>query len=100
MGCPRTSRGGPLADPHASGRATGTLTFPASCILVGAMNPCPCGFRGLPEEKCVGQNQCLRYGAKITGPLRDRIDIHVDVPRMRFESQKKFFRNMGSLTRI
>jgi magnesium chelatase family protein len=64
-------------------RAAGTLTFPAECMLVAAMNPCPCGFKGMPEQKCVGQNICERYGGKISGPLRDRIDIHLEVPRLK-----------------
>jgi magnesium chelatase family protein len=64
-------------------RVTNTITFPAECILVAAMNPCPCGFKGLPEQKCVGQSQCERYGGRISGPLRDRIDIHLEVPRLK-----------------
>lgn len=64
-------------------RVAGTITFPAECILIGAMNPCPCGFKGLPEQKCVGQSVCERYAGKISGPLRDRIDLHIDVPRLK-----------------
>ncbi len=64
-------------------RAAGSITFPAECVLIAAMNPCPCGFKGLPEEKCVGLSICERYGAKISGPLRDRIDIHLEVPRLK-----------------
>lgn len=67
-------------------RVQNTITFPASCILVGAMNPCPCGFRGLPEEKCVSNpNTCIRYASKISGPLLDRIDLHLEVPRLKPE---------------
>jgi magnesium chelatase family protein len=63
-------------------RVNASLTFPAECLLVGAMNPCPCGFRGEPEEKCVSSpSQCLKYAAKISGPLMDRIDLHITVPR-------------------
>lgn len=63
-------------------RVSSTMTFPAECLLVGAMNPCPCGYRGEPEEKCVSSpNTCLKYAAKISGPLLDRIDIHITVPR-------------------
>jgi magnesium chelatase family protein len=67
-------------------RVHSSLTFPAECILIGAMNPCPCGFRGLPEQKCVGNSSsCERYAGKISGPLMDRIDLHLEVPRLRPE---------------
>jgi magnesium chelatase family protein len=63
-------------------RVSASLTFPADCLLVGAMNPCPCGYRGEPEEKCVSSpTNCIKYAAKISGPLLDRIDIHVVVAR-------------------
>ena len=65
-------------------RVSATLTFPAACILVGAMNPCPCGFKGLPEQKCVSSpSVCGRYTSKISGPLLDRIDLHLEVPRLK-----------------
>jgi magnesium chelatase family protein len=65
-------------------RVQNTLTFPAECILVGAMNPCPCGFKGLPEQKCVSNPaSCGKYASKISGPLMDRIDIHLEVPRLK-----------------
>lgn len=64
-------------------RVSNTLTFPADCILVGAMNPCPCGFKGLPEQKCISSPaMCGRYASKISGPLMDRIDLHIEVPRL------------------
>ncbi len=67
-------------------RVQASITFPAECILVGAMNPCPCGFKGLPEQKCVSSpSVCGRYTAKISGPLLDRIDIQIDVPRLKAE---------------
>ncbi len=67
-------------------RVQASITFPAECILVGAMNPCPCGFKGLPEEKCVSSpSVCGRYTAKISGPLLDRIDIQIEVPRLKAE---------------
>ncbi|MBC8066631.1 MAG: ATP-binding protein, partial [Chlorobia bacterium] len=57
---------------------------PAECILVGAMNPCQCGFKGLPEQKCVSSpTVCGRYTSKISGPLLDRIDLHLEVPRLK-----------------
>lgn len=65
-------------------RVTNTITFPASCILVGAMNPCPCGFRGYPEQKCVSNpSVCWKYAGRISGPLMDRIDLHIEVPRLK-----------------
>jgi magnesium chelatase family protein len=65
-------------------RVQNTLTFPAECLLIGAMNPCPCGFKGLPEQNCVSNPAtCGRYASKISGPLLDRIDLHLDVPRLK-----------------
>jgi magnesium chelatase family protein len=76
----------PLEDGEVTvSRVQNTLTFPAECILIAAMNPCPCGFKGLPEQKCVGSSACERYGGRISGPLRDRIDIHLEVPRLKPE---------------
>ena len=67
-------------------RAKGSITFPANFLLVGARNPCPCGFSGDPSHVCnCTPNQIKRYQAKLSGPLLDRIDMHVDVPRVDFE---------------
>jgi magnesium chelatase family protein len=66
-------------------RVQATMTFPAECVLVGAMNPCPCGYKGYPEAKCVGAAQCEKYAGKISGPLIDRIDLHIVVPRLKPE---------------
>lgn len=67
-------------------RVQASITFPAECILIGAMNPCPCGFKGLPEQKCISSpTQCGRYASKISGPLLDRIDLHINVPRLKPE---------------
>jgi magnesium chelatase family protein len=64
-------------------RATGTLTFPANFTLVAAMNPCPCGFYGDPVRECTcSLRQVTRYQKRISGPLLDRIDIHIEVPRV------------------
>ncbi|WP_437204188.1 YifB family Mg chelatase-like AAA ATPase [Planctomicrobium sp. SH664] len=66
-------------------RAIGSLTFPANLMLVAAMNPCPCGFRGDTARQCnCTPNQIERYLAKISGPLLDRIDIHIEVPAVPF----------------
>lgn len=64
-------------------RASGTLQFPAHFILVAAQNPCPCGYWGDASHPCIcTEIQRLRYRQKISGPLRDRIDLHVKVPRV------------------
>lgn len=62
-------------------RASGSLTFPSQFILIAAHNPCPCGFLGSPKKNCIClPGQISRYKKKISGPLLDRIDIHLDVP--------------------
>lgn len=75
----------PLEDGVVSiSRIQQALTFPARCMLVGAMNPCPCGFKGYPEAQCVGSPAtCGRYASRISGPLLDRIDLHLQVPRLK-----------------
>ena len=64
-------------------RAARTAIFPARFVLVGAMNPCPCGFAGdsVRECRCTPQ-QVLRYASRLSGPLRDRFDLTVDVPAL------------------
>lgn len=80
-----------LRQPLESGKTTvtrvrGNLTFPAHFILVSAMNPCPCGYYGDEEKQCsCTANEILRYQKKISGPLLDRIDIQITVPRMKIE---------------
>ncbi len=67
-------------------RATMTLTFPSSFMLAAAMNPCPCGFWNDPTRECrCTPPQIQRYVGRVSGPLLDRIDIHVDVPAVRFK---------------
>ena len=67
-------------------RASSTVTYPANFILVGAMNPCPCGFFGDPKRECTcSYREIQRYRKRISGPLMDRIDIHVDVPSVLFK---------------
>lgn len=65
-------------------RAASSLTFPASFTLVASMNPCPCGYFGSTRECNCSPMQIQRYVGKISGPLMDRIDIHVDVPSVKF----------------
>ncbi len=67
-------------------RAAGTVKFPARFTLIAAMNPCPCGFATDPEHACrCSSREIERYQKKLSGPLLDRIDLHVDVPRVKFE---------------
>ena len=67
-------------------RAQGTLTFPASFILVGAMNPCPCGYYGDDRHPCTcSMSSIQRYQKRISGPLMDRIDIHLEVQRVPYQ---------------
>jgi magnesium chelatase family protein len=65
-------------------RAASSLTFPASFTLVASMNPCPCGYFGSSRECKCSPMQIQRYVGKISGPLMDRIDIHIDVPAVKF----------------
>jgi len=66
------------------GRARSVVTYPARFMLVAAMNPCPCGFYGTGEGRCVCHpGQVHRYMARVSGPLLDRIDLHVTVPPLR-----------------
>lgn len=66
-------------------RANYSITFPSRFMLVAAMNPCPCGCRTHPQKPCrCSDGEVKRYLARISGPLLDRIDIHVDVPTLRF----------------
>jgi len=76
----------PLEDAKVTiSRALSSLTFPAMFMLVGAMNPCPCGFYTDPNRECTCTlPQILRYRSKISGPLMDRIDIHIEVPAVRY----------------
>ena len=67
-------------------RAHGTVSYPANFMLIGAMNPCPCGFYGDPVRECsCTPIQVSRYGKRISGPLMDRIDLFVEVPRVDYE---------------
>ncbi|HUT15550.1 MAG TPA: YifB family Mg chelatase-like AAA ATPase, partial [Anaerolineae bacterium] len=64
-------------------RAAGSLTFPANFMLIAAMNPCPCGYHGDPVKECTCSHVMIqRYRKRISGPLLDRIDIHIEVPRV------------------
>jgi magnesium chelatase family protein len=103
-------------------RAKGTLKFPACFTLVAAMNPCPCGNATDPGKMCsCSAAQVIKYQKKISGPILDRIDLQIEVPRLKFEklqddsrsecseeirkriekarqTQKERFKNMDSIT--
>lgn len=67
-------------------RASGSAVFPSRFILVAAMNPCPCGYSGDPNRECrCSRNQVQNYRNRISGPLLDRIDIHIEVPATKFQ---------------
>ena len=73
-------------------RVHASLTFPSSFIMVAAANPCPCGMAGSPDRVCTcTPNEIKRYSQRISGPLLDRIDIHIRVPQVKYEelSSKK-----------
>lgn len=74
----------PLEDGVVSiSRASGTVRYPARFQLVAAMNPCPCGFTGDGTNRCSCTSQrLLSYAKKISGPIKDRIDLHISVPRV------------------
>jgi magnesium chelatase family protein len=77
----------PLEDGNITvSRAIGSINYPASFMLVAAMNPCPCGFFTDPQKECnCTPPQIQRYRSKISGPLLDRIDIQVEVPALRYQ---------------
>ncbi len=77
----------PLEDGMVSiSRASGTLNYPARFILIAAQNPCPCGFASDPDKQCTcSPGQIIKYQQKISGPILDRIDLHIEVPRLSFE---------------
>ncbi|HSX09280.1 MAG TPA: YifB family Mg chelatase-like AAA ATPase [Candidatus Saccharimonadales bacterium] len=67
-------------------RSKGKTTFPAKCMLIASQNPCPCGYLGDKTHKCIcTPMQISRYKKKISGPLLDRIDIHLDIPAVKVE---------------
>jgi magnesium chelatase family protein len=67
-------------------RAAGSVSFPAEFMLVAAANPCPCGYLGDPKRECkCSPRMIMRYQSKLSGPLMDRIDIHINVPTVEIE---------------
>jgi Mg chelatase-related protein len=67
-------------------RAGGTISYPCSVMLVAAMNPCPCGYFGHPSKPCTCSSGAVaRYLARVSGPLLDRLDLHIEVPPVEFD---------------
>lgn len=77
----------PLEDKHVTiSRARVALTFPANFMLIAAMNPCPCGYYGDSVRQCTcSPSEIRRYQQRLSGPLLDRIDIHIEVPRVDYD---------------
>ena len=68
-------------------RASGSVTYPSSVTLVAAMNPCPCGFYGHPTKECsCTSNMVRKYLNRISGPMLDRLDLHVEVPPVDYKA--------------
>ena len=88
----------PLEDGTVSiARAAMSLTFPARFMLAAAMNPCPCGFFNDRSREChCTQPMIQRYMSKISGPLMDRIDIHIDVPAVNYKEMRSSTEPEGS----
>jgi magnesium chelatase family protein len=76
----------PIEDGHVTvARVNSSYTYPSKFMLVASMNPCPCGFFGDPDQRCSCSDiQIKRYLQRISGPLLDRIDIHIGVPRLQY----------------
>lgn len=91
----------PIEDGHVTiSRSKMSIDFPASFMLVCAMNPCPCGFSTDPSKQCTcGSFKIQKYMAKISGPLLDRIDIHIEVPAVKYKelSMKQSGENSGAI---
>ena len=68
-------------------RANCTLSYPSNFMLIASMNPCPCGYYGSKDKECSCSETAIeKYINKISGPLLDRIDIHIEVPEVKYEN--------------
>lgn len=90
----------PLEDGKVSiTRIAGSVTFPASFMLIAASNPCPCGYLGDPKKECkCTPRMVMKYQAKLSGPLMDRIDLHINVPAVDVDKLINKTRQLGSQT--
>lgn len=90
----------PLEDRQVTiSRAQGHFTFPTSFICIAAMNPCPCGLLGQVDKVCRDSPiQVERYRGKISAPLRDRIDMHLEVPALRYSDLSSYEASESSAT--
>ena len=90
----------PLEDARVTiSRAAGSLTFPSKVLLVGSLNPCPCGYFSDPVRECrCSPRQIEQYRHKISGPLLDRIDLHVEVPIVNYKQLSSTERGENSAT--
>ncbi len=88
----------PLEEGHITvSRAKGTFTFPASCTLIASMNPCPCGYLGSKQKKCVCKASDIdRYARKLSGPIMDRIDMWVPVSHIDYDMLAEKSKGEGS----
>lgn len=77
----------PIEDGYVTiSRVLGSVRYPCSIMVVAAMNPCPCGYYGHPTKKCICSEKAIqRYAAKVSGPIMDRFDIHIEVPPVNYE---------------
>lgn len=79
-------------------RVSGTLSYPCSVMLVAAMNPCPCGYFGHPKKRCTCSPATVsRYLSRVSGPLLDRLDIHIEVPPVDFDELSSDGRSESSI---
>jgi magnesium chelatase family protein len=80
-------------------RTAGTVTYPAGFMLVASLNPCPCGYHGDRLRGCTcSPNAIRKYLSKVSGPLLDRIDIHIEVPRLPYEDMSRHAPSESSST--
>lgn len=88
----------PLEDKKVTiSRAAGTLTFPADFVLVAALNPCPCGYFGDSKRECrCNPRQIENYRQRLSGPLLDRVDLHIDVPLVEYKDLASSTQGEGS----
>lgn len=89
----------PLEDKKVTiSRVNATLTYPCNCMFVASMNPCPCGFYGSEKECTCSSQSIMRYLGKISGPLLDRIDIHIEVKAVKYANLNSNIKEENSET--